>query len=172
MADDRLPLDRLGDVADEMAARAQDPRCPEPWAQTLLGYQRRIAAELRALTREPWVCSWCGKDYEPGGGSSTDCCNCDPVPASALPGLLASARAEAEKELDEHARAEDVLDAARRVAGEQRDPAGEYAGLHTKPDSVVEALALQELARLQGAVLGEPTAALADTTDAEYPHPS
>lgn len=43
------------------------------------------------------VCSWCGEDFEPGDWASTNCCSCDPVPASALPSLLKDARREAEE---------------------------------------------------------------------------
>lgn len=45
---------------------------------------------------------------------------------------------------------------AQRVVAEQRDPDGDYAALHTNPVSVFEAFALQELERLQAAVMGEP----------------
>jgi hypothetical protein len=45
---------------------------------------------------------------------------------------------------------------AEQVVREQRDPDGEYAGLHCVPESVVEAMAIQELERLQRAVMGQP----------------
>jgi protein subunit release factor A len=42
-----------------------------------------------------------------------------------------------------------------KIVREQRDPNGEYAVLQTVPDTVVEAMAVEQLERLQQAVMGE-----------------
>lgn len=53
--------------------------------------------------------------------------------------------------------AEGRIRRAEQVVREQRDPDGEYCGLHCVPESIVEAMAIQELERLQRAVMGEQT---------------
>ncbi len=64
---------------------------------TLTDAERAVIARHEARL----VCSWCGEDFEGDPENmGSDCCSCDLVPASHLPGLLKDARREA-RELDE-----------------------------------------------------------------------
>lgn len=81
------------------------PRIMAPGDATALQMVEILYAAWDELHRESsavrLVCSWCGDDFEPGDWSSTDCCSCDPVPASALPAILKAARRENEETMRE-----------------------------------------------------------------------
>jgi hypothetical protein len=101
------------------------------------GYEAldRLVGELQRLqdAEEGLVCSWCGDDFEPGDWSSTDCCSCDPIQLSGLPGSLKDARREAEKAVEAAGNAEESLAVAEarlqaakhalRLLEAMRDPA-------------------------------------------------
>jgi hypothetical protein len=75
-------------------------------------------AELEA-ERDRLVCSWCGEDFQQGDWASTDCCSCDPVPASSLPSLLKDARKEAQEAVDAGFAEDEAFAARVRVQAEQ-----------------------------------------------------
>jgi hypothetical protein len=76
--------------------------------------ERDEARNQIVFYRDRAVCTNCGGDYD-GDGMASDCCSCDIAPAEDLPGLVRSARSDAD---EEHAAWNEAVDATERAQAE------------------------------------------------------